>query len=493
MLYVCAESRTFRSDTLHWDHLQVTRVAESPDRNGRAFLCKNVPSTSQKCDKCYNASLKTFYYLLVNSFIAGLSSMLVWFSLTLWVYVQTQSVLATSIMSGVYLIAVAVTGMWFGSLIDHHKKKHMMILSSTITFFSFLAGFVMYLTIPMESFSSDSSPQLWLLIFTLFVGVIASNIRSIALPTVTTLLVEEENRDKANGLSGTVNGVIFLIASIISGFLLATSGMYWIMISVLVLLTISILHLFTITIPEDTIIDTHTAESASESTPKKFDLFETIRIIRGIPGLLPLILFTSFNNFLGGVFMPLMDPYGLSLVSLQVWGILWGVLSLGFIFGGTFIAKFGLGKSPLKTLFNVNIILWIICIFFTIQPSIILVSVGLFLYICLIPFIEASEQTIIQKIVPKARQGRVFGLAQSVETAASPLTAFAIGPITQFFFIPFMTTGAGVDLIGGWFGVGPGRGIALVFILSGCLGLIATIIARHSGAFQQLLRTYNKV
>ena len=68
----------------------------------------------------------------------------------------------------------------------------------------------------------------------------------------------------------------------------------------------------------------------------------------------------------------------------------------------------------------------------------------MFIYISVVPFIEAAEHTIIQKVVPQERQGRVFGFAQSVEMAASPLTTFFIGPIAELFFIPFMTTGAGV-------------------------------------------------
>ena len=80
----------------------------------------------------------------------------------------------------------------------------------------------------------------------------------------------------------------------------------------------------------------------------------------------------------------------------------------------------------------------------------------------------------MQKVVPFERQGRVFGFAQSIETAASPVTAFMIGPIAQFLFIPFMTTGRGVALLGDWFGTGPGRGIALVFIATGLVGLCVT-------------------
>ena len=45
-------------------------------------------------------------------------------------------------------------------------------------------------------------------------------------------------------------------------------------------------------------------------------------MIRGVPGLPALIVFATFNNFLGGVFMALIDAYGLSLVSVEVWGLL---------------------------------------------------------------------------------------------------------------------------------------------------------------------------
>lgn len=190
--------------------------------------------------------------------------------------------------------------------------------------------------------------------------------------------------------------------------------------------------------------------------------------------------------------MSLMDAYGLSLVSVQVWGVLWGFLSLGFIVGGLVVARKGLGKKPLRTLFLANIVMWAICIFFTIQASIVLLTIGLFVYLCLIPVVEASEQTIIQAVIPPERQGRVFGFAQSIEQAASPLTAFMIGPIAQFVFIPFMTTGAGVDLLGTWFGTGADRGIALLFTVTGLIGLIVTLMAMRSRSYRKLSENYQK-
>ena len=136
--------------------------------------------------------------------------------------------------------------------------------------------------------------------------------------------------------------------------------------------------------------------------------------------------------------------------------------------------------------------MWVIAAFFTIQSSIALLTIGVFIYMCLIPVVEASEQTIIQAVIPLERQGRVFGFAQSIEQAASPLTAFMIGPIAQFIFIPFMTTGAGVDLIGSWFGTGADRGIALLFTVTGLIGLIVTLMAMHSRSYRKLSVNYQK-
>ena len=117
----------------------------------------------------------------------------------------------------------------------------------------------------------------------------------------------------------------------------------------------------------------------------------------------------------------------------------------------------------------------------------------MFIYLCLIPVVEAAEQTILQKLIPPERQGRVFGFAQSIEQAASPLTAFMIGPIAQYIFIPFMTTGAGVALIGDWFGTGKDRGLALLFTVTGLIGLIVTLIAMKSKAYRTLSENYQKV
>ena len=429
--------------------------------------------------------MRTFYQVAINALLVTLANFFLWFALVFWVYLETKSVLASSIIAGAYMVIATLSGFWFGGIVDHHKKKSVMLFSSVLTVFFFIVAGAIYLSTPPDAFLRAGSVRLWIFVTAILLGVVVSNIRTIALPTIVTILVPEDRRDKANGVSGMIMGLSSSGAGVASGLALAYSSIFHIIVVSTIITILALIHLALVPVAEPDIVHSH-------ENPKRLDIKGTIAIVAGIPGLFALIFFTTFNNFLGGVFMALMDPYGLSLMSVQAWGMLWGVLSLGFIVGGITITRRGLGKKPLKTLFIVNIIMWVATVIFPMQPSILLLAAGTLVWTLLVPFVEATEQTIVQKVVPLERQGRVFGFAQSMETAASPITAFLIGPITQFMLIPFMTAGAGVTLIGGWFGTGDGRGMALAFIIAAFVGLIVTILAMYSRSYRLLSAEYEK-
>jgi DHA3 family multidrug efflux protein-like MFS transporter len=243
------------------------------------------------------------------------------------------------------------------------------------------------------------------------------------------------------------------------------------------------LHLITIEVEEDR------PEPVADGSPW-VDVRGALRAVRRVDGLIALLLFTTFNNFVGGAFMALMDPYGLELMSVESWGFLWGFVSFGFIAGGLVVSRRGLGVNPVRTLLVMNAVLWCICVLFPLRSWIGLLAAGMFLFMALMPVVEAAEQTIIQRVVPFVEQGRVFGFAQSMETAASPVTSFLLGPIAQIWVVPFMTDGVGADAIGSWFGTGKDRGLALVFIIAGLIGLTATVLALRSRAFHTLSDRY---
>jgi DHA3 family multidrug efflux protein-like MFS transporter len=430
--------------------------------------------------------MRAFYTILGNSLAAAVVNNFVWFAVTFWVFLETRSVVATSVMAGVFTITIALSGIFLGSLVDRYPKKTTMMASSLVSAALYAMAAGVYLLSPSDALSDPLSPYLWAFIVLTLVGAMAGNLRGITLATLVTIMVPEGLRDRANGLVGTATGVAFMAASVFSGLAVGFLGIPGILAIAIAAMAVVVLHLSLQRVP-DLPPELRTASGAPGSG---VDLRGTFRSVRLVPGLMGLILFHTFNNFLGGIFMALMDAYGLLLVPVQTWGILWGFLSLGFIVGGLVVARRGLGRNPLRLLLLANAAMWTICIIFPLQASIALLATGMFVWLCLIPVVEAAEQTVLQKVVTPERQGRVFGFAQSVEQAATPITAFLIGPIAQAVFIPFMTTGAGVDTIGAWFGTGVDRGIALLFIVAGWIGLVVTLLAMRSNAYRVLSTNY---
>jgi DHA3 family multidrug efflux protein-like MFS transporter len=427
------------------------------------------------------SSERTFHRLLVNSLLSGVTSTFLWFALTFWVYVETRSVVATGVIGGAFAISAAILGPVAGTYVDRHRKIVAMRLATTASLAAFSVATAVFVSVDADDLLRIDSPWFWVMVLATLLGSVAGQMRSIALSTCVTLLVPEGRRDRANGLVGTVTGISFAVTSVFSGLIIGTLGMGWAYYGALVLTTVALVHLLTIHIDEPQ------PDRASTGDGGRFiDVRGALEAIFAVPGLLMLVLLAAFNNLLAGVFMALMDAYGLELVSVEVWGLVWGFLSLAFIAGGLVVARFGLGPSPVRVILLGNLANWTVCALFPLRSSIALVIVGMLVWLSLTPAIEAAEQTVLQSAIPYERQGRVFGFAQLVENSASPLTAFLMAPLAEAVFIPFMTDGRGVDWIGDWFGTGPDRGLALMFVLAGLIGVVVTALAWWSRSYRRL-------
>ncbi|WP_058235002.1 MFS transporter [Devriesea agamarum] len=429
--------------------------------------------------------MRAFHHVLVNTLIANVTTSYLWFALTFWVYLETENVMSTAFIGGTYMLLIAICSLWFGVFVDHHRKKNIMMFSSVITLAMYLLAVIAWFILPTTSLLDWTSPFFWLFAGLILIGSVVENMRNIALSTTVTLLVPDDRRDKANGLVGAVQGVAFLVTSVFSGLSVGLLGMGPTLVIATAMTGLALLHLLTISIPE--------ASPAAARPPgfaHQLDLHGSFTAIQAIPGLFALILFTCFNNLVGGAFMALLDPYGLTMFGVEIWGIVLGITSTGFIVGGLIIARVGLGRNPVRTLLLINAAIAIIGLTFAIRETWLLFVAGNFVYMCIVPAAEACEQTIIQKVVPYSRQGRVFGIAQSIESAATPISSFLVGPIAQFWAIPWMKSEHGRTTFGWLLGEGQARGIALVFVIASLLMLAAVIIAFMSRPYRLLSQSY---
>ena len=430
--------------------------------------------------------MKRFLHVLINIAVANTSTFFLWSALSFWLYLETHSVLILSILSGTFMTLVTLSGMFFGTIVDKHRKKEVIAVSSIVALiFLLLAGSV-FLFFDRKEIADISSSAFWIFSLSILLSALVSNLRSIALSTTVSILVPKEDYARANGMVGMVQGVGMIANTVFSGLVIGRLGLEWATHITLILSGLALLHLLFVPIPEDHL------HHDPEVLNKQVDFKGAIKAIRSVPGLMALVFFTTFNNFIGGVIMVLLDPYGLEMFSVEMWGIVLGITGTGFIFGGMAITKKGLGKQPLRTLLYGYVIGSLICLLFTVREWAWLFLAGIFLYMFFVPFIEAAEQTIIQTVVPKIKQGRVFGFAQTVESAATPVSSYLIGPIAQFSIIPFMESDAGKQTFGWLLGEGNARGIALTFVLAGLFMLLLSLLAFRTRAYHRLSESFKK-
>jgi hypothetical protein len=90
-----------------------------------------------------------------------------------------------------------------------------------------------------------------------------------------------------------------------------------------------------------------------------------------------------------------------------------------------------------------------------------------------IPVVNGISQTLWQRKVEPAIQGRVFSTRRMIATIASPIAYVVAGPLADGVFEPLLTPdGPLSSSVGELVGVGAGRGSALLVVIAG-LGVVA--------------------
>src|SRR5690348_2179177 len=110
---------------------------------------------------------RVFAHVLASSLVVSVANFTVWFAVTFWTYLETRSVTATGVIAGLFLVATASTGIWFGSLVDHHRKQAVIQASTVASFVAYAVGLSLYLLMPADTWEDASDPVLWVFIVVL--------------------------------------------------------------------------------------------------------------------------------------------------------------------------------------------------------------------------------------------------------------------------------------------------------------------------------------
>jgi hypothetical protein len=191
-------------------------------------------------------------------------------------------------------------------------------------------------------------------------------------------------------------------------------------------------------------------------------------------------------NFAFGLAGVLIQPLILSFASPAVLGVLMLAGGSGVLVGSLVMGVWG---GPRRRMTGVSLFMALGAVALALHalgPSAVLIGIAAPLFLFTLPVVQGCARTIFQTEVDPGALGRVMGTTHALGQAAQPLAYLVAGPLAEQVAEPLLRPdGALAGSVGLLTGVGPGRGIAALFLLSTLLLLALAALS----TFLPALRT----
>lgn len=403
-------------------------------------------------------SMRTFTVIWFGQLISTIGSGLTGFALGVWIYEQTGSPTLFAISLFVYFLPRVILSPFAGVLADRLDRRIVMIASDSLAAAATLAIALLY-------FSGDL--QIWHIYISNVVFAIANTLQWPAYSAATTLLVPKEHLGRAGGMTQVGDAISSLIAPGVAGILYVATGLKTIIIIDLVSFLFAFATLIAVRFPRP--------EKPEEENFTFFqDSLVGWRFIIKRKGFLALQIIFAIMNFCGSITYAMFTPMILEIAKPDTLGLISSILGGGFLVGTLILSIWGgpkrriFGTYTFEFCFGLSIFLtgW--------ATTVPLIVAAQLLGTLTVPIANGCTQALWQSKVPQDMQGRVFSARPMISFSIIPLAYLLSGPLSEKLFIPAMVEGGAIALrFGDFLGVGPERGIGLMYIVFGLIYMLA--------------------
>ncbi len=382
-----------------------------------------------------------FTVVWIGQIFSLLGTSMTGFAMTIWAYEKTESATALALVGFFFMAPMLIATPFTGALVDRSSRKLMMMLSDMASGAATIVILILYVT---------GHLQIWHLYITGAVQGVFQSFQWPAYSAAISTMISKEHYGRANGMLSLAETGSNIFAPILAGALLGLIGIGGILAIDLVTLSIAITALLLVHVPQPKV----SVEGRQAQGSLLKEAMYGFRYIFARPPLLALQLTFLSGNFIVGIPYAVMAAMILSNTGNSPKRRVHGVLGGWFISSLLGLVVMGLGR---------DLIAWSVAAFF-----------GSFF----IPIINGSNQAIWQAKVPPDLQGKVFSIRRLIAWFVSPAAMLVAGPLADKVLEPAMRleTSPLATSVGWLVGTGPGRGMALMFLVGGLMaaGLMVT-------------------
>jgi MFS family permease len=411
--------------------------------------------------------MRTFLIIWLGQVISIIGSGLTGFALGVWIYQETGratpfalTVLFSS-LPRVLLSPIA------GSLADRWNRRMIMILADTGSALVSLGAVFLVFTGRLE---------IWHVYLIAPLGSVFGAFQAPAYMASITMLVPKKNLARANGLVQTARAMETLVAPLLAGALLSAVGMRGVFAIDFITYFFAIGALLAVDIPQPKLSDEE--RSGTEKGVIWRDIHFGWRYLADRPGLLGLLFYFALVNFLMNFSAVLSGPLVLSFGTPATLGAIQTASGVGMLLGSVVMSAWGGPERHVNGVVGFIALAAVGGFLMGVRSSAVLIGAGFMLFLFCIPIASGSSQAIFQSKVAPEAQGRVFAARSMISQSIMPLSYLLAGPAADRVFEPLMASGGLLarTWVGRVLGVGPGRGIGLIYVLAALLLLTASAV-----------------
>jgi amino acid adenylation domain-containing protein len=298
----------------------------------------------------------------------------------------------------------------------------------------------------------------WHLYVLVVVLTTAAAFQRVSFMAATPQLVPKAYLGHANGINQLANGFANLVVPLLAAGLLGLIGLGGILIIDIVSYTAAVAVLAVVRFPA--------AMGRTRSEPWRAELLGGLRLTWSIRGLRSLLLFFAALNVFLGAALIMVPPLVLAFGSLAQVGQVAFAEGLGAALGGLAMVIWGGPTRRRATgVFAATAAMAACYLVVGLRPSLPLIAAGLLGAGLALAVTQGIYATIVQVKVPQRFHGRVFALNQTIAWSTLPLGYAVVGPLGARLLEPLMgRDGALAGTAGAFLGVGPGRGVGLLYV-----------------------------
>jgi MFS family permease len=403
--------------------------------------------------------LRTFYFLVVTQTLSTIGSRMTGIAVGIRVFSDTGDT-APLLLNAFFNELPAMLGSSFaGVLVDRWDRKRVIMLAD--------AGQAFGSLLLMLSFLSGHF-QLWHLYAVALAQGTFAMFQSPAKDASTTMLVPEDQRERANAIQAMSHPLAGVVAPALTGVIYVAVGIGGVILIDLLTFLVAVYAVYRIHIPQP--VQTEEGQAASGNLWQEWR--GGLRYLWTRPALLGLVLYFTVMNFLLNGPLELSLPYTITITGSEaISGLILAANSLGGVAGTAILAVWGGTRPRIHTLMPAMLLVGAMFLAYGSARQPILLAVSIFFL--LLPLQAwAIYTSILQIKTPPDMQGRVFALVNQLGYLGATTSFLLVGPLVDNVLEPRAAT--------------PGEGMGLLLVLTGLIILLLTLVVYALPAIRRL-------